>query len=220
MNGAQDMGGQAGFGPIAPETDEPVFHVGWERRVLAMNLAAGALGAWPIDETRHARESLAPGDYLASSYYEIWAKALERLLVRHGFVTEVELAAGRALGPGAAPKRVLRAGEVAGVIASGAPYERDPAGQAPAFAVNDRVRTVVMHPLGHTRLPRYARGKPGRVEAVQGFHVLPDSNAHGRGEAPEWLYTVVFEARELWGRDGDATGTVSVDAWESYLGRA
>lgn len=113
MNGAQDMGGQAGFGPIAPETDAPVFHAGWERRVLAMNLTAAALGAWPIDETRHARESLAPGDYLASSYYEIWAKALERLLVRHGFVTEGELASGRSLEPGAVPKRVLRPGEVA-----------------------------------------------------------------------------------------------------------
>jgi nitrile hydratase subunit beta len=31
MNGAQDMGGQMGFGPIAPETDEPLFHAAWER---------------------------------------------------------------------------------------------------------------------------------------------------------------------------------------------
>ena len=87
----------------------------------------------------------------------------------------------------------------------------------PAFAAGDAVRTVVMHPPGHTRLPRYARGKRGEVEAVQGFFVLPDSNAHGRGEAPEWLYTVVFEAAELWGRDADPASRVSIDAWESYL---
>lgn len=220
MNGAQDLGGQAGFGRVAPEADEPVFHGRWEGRMLALNLAAGAMGAWSIDETRHARESLPPAEYLSSSYYAIWLKALERLLVRHGFVSAEELAAGHALGPGAVPKRVLAAGEAAAMIARGAPYARDPGGRAPGFAAGEPVRTVVMHPLGHTRLPRYARGKLGRIEAVQGFHVLPDSNAHGRGEAPEWLYTVVFAAEELWGRDGEPGATVSIDAWESYLERA
>lgn len=217
MNGPQDLGGQMGFGPVAAEPDEPVFHADWERRALALTLAAGAIGAWPVDASRHAREGLPPAEYLASGYYAIWIKALERLLVAKGFVAEAELAAGRALTPGATPKRVLQAGEVRATIARGSPYERDPGGTAPAFAVGLPVRTLVMHPRGHTRLPRYARGKLGRVEAVQGFHVFPDSNAHGRGEAPEWLYTVVFPARELWGEDGDPNGTVSIDAWESYL---
>ena len=103
MNGPQDLGGQVGFGPVAPEPDEPVFHADWERRALALTVAAGAMGHWTIDETRHARESLHPADYYASSYYAIWTKALERLLVRHGFVTEAELAAGRALAPGTRP---------------------------------------------------------------------------------------------------------------------
>ncbi|MFO1142883.1 MAG: nitrile hydratase subunit beta [Amaricoccus sp.] len=217
MNGPQDLGGQMGFGPVAPEPDEPVFHADWERRALAVTLAAGAMGAWPVDAARHARESLPPAVYLGSSYYEIWIRALERLLVAKGFLTGAELVAGRALAPAPGPKRVLKAGEVRATIARGSPYERDPGGLAPAFARGHPVRTRVMHPRGHTRLPRYARGKLGRVEAVQGFHVLPDANAHGHGEAPEWLYTVVFPARELWGEDGDANGTVSIDAWESYL---
>ena len=219
MNGPQDLGGQAGFGPVAPEVDEPVFHAPWERRALGLTLSAGAMGHWPIDEVRHARESLHPADYYASSYYAIWIKALEALRVRHGFVTEGELAAGAMLEPGTAPKRVLKASDVAAMLGRGSPYEREPA--APArFAPGDRVRTVVMHPRGHTRLPRYARGKVGRVETVNGAHVFPDANAHGRGEAPQWLYTVVFEADELWGPDGDPGGRVSIDAWESYLERA
>jgi nitrile hydratase beta subunit len=216
MNGPQDLGGQMGFGPVAPEPDEPVFHADWERRALGLTLAAGAMGAWPIDESRHARETLHPADYYASSYYEIWIKGLERLLVRHGFVTEAELAGGPAT-PGARPKRVLAAADVPAALARGGPCDRDPAGQAPRFAAGDAVRSLVMHPPGHTRLPRYAHGKRGRVEAVQGFFVLPDSNAHGRGEAPEWLYTVAFEAPELWGRDADPASSVSIDAWESYL---
>ncbi len=175
------------------------------------------MGHWSIDESRHARESLPPAVYLGSSYYEIWVRALEALLLRHGFVTRAELDAGRDLAPGARPNRVLRAAEVPGVIARGGPVDRDPGAQPPAFASGDRVRTAVMHPAGHTRLPRYARGKTGVVEAVQGFHVFPDANAHGLGEAPQWLYTVVFDAAEIWGRDADPNQRLSIDAWESYL---
>ncbi|TIU05592.1 MAG: nitrile hydratase subunit beta, partial [Mesorhizobium sp.] len=96
MNGPQDLGGQMGFGPVAPEKDEPYFHADWERRALGVTLCAGAMGAWNIDESRHARESLHPADYYASSYYEIWIKALETLLKRHGFVSDSDLATGKA----------------------------------------------------------------------------------------------------------------------------
>jgi nitrile hydratase len=219
VNGPQDLGGQAGFGPVAPEADEPVFHAAWEGRALGLTLAAGAMGHWTIDASRHARESLHPADYYASSYYGIWIKALEMLLVRHGFVTPEELRLGRAVAAGTTPKRVLRAEDVPGAIGRGAPSVREAAGP-PAFAAGERVRTLVMHPRGHTRLPRYARGKLGVIESVNGAHVFPDSNAHGEGEAPQWLYTVVFEAAELWGRDADPSQRLSIDAWESYLERA
>jgi nitrile hydratase len=216
MNGPQDLGGQMGFGPVAPEKDEPLFHAEWEKRALGVTLTAGAMGHWNIDESRHARESLHPADYYSSSYYEIWTKALEVLLERHGFVTADELARGKALSDGTTPKRVLKAENTAAVLAKGGPCDR-PVAAAPRFAAGDTVRTKNFNPQGHTRLPRYARGKLGTVEAVRDGFVFPDSNAHGKGENPQWVYTVVFDGREIWGEGADPTLTVSIDAWESYL---
>ena len=216
MNGAQDMGGQMGFGRVEPEPDEPWFHAEWEKRAFGVTLAMGAAGGWNLDTSRHARESLHPADYLASSYYEIWTKGLEKLLLQTGLVAEDELRAGRALSPGKPVKRVLKPEEVLPVLRVGGPSER-PALRPARFGSGDEVVTRIMHPKGHTRLPRYARGKRGVVERVHGAHVFPDSNAHGQGEAPQWLYTVRFSGRELWGEEADATLAVSIDAWESYL---
>jgi nitrile hydratase subunit beta len=216
MNGAQDLGGQMGFGPVVPEPDEPAFHAEWEKLALAVTLACGAMGHWSIDATRHARETLHPVVYLTSSYYEIWIKALQKLLQAEGFVSEDELQSGRALAVTRTPNRVLRAAEVAAALARGSPSER-PLAQPARFAVGDRVRTVNDHPAGHTRVPRYARGRVGRIERVHGAHVFPNTNAHGRGENPQWLYTVAFDGRELWGRDADPNLLVSIDAWESTL---
>ncbi|MEO5322438.1 nitrile hydratase subunit beta [Mesorhizobium sp. CC13] len=216
MNGPHDLGGQMGFGPVAPERDEPIFHAEWEKRALGVTLCAGAMGAWSIDESRFTRESLHPADYYASSYYEIWIKALERLLERHRFVTAGDLAAGQAIDPAAEPKRVLKAENVPAVLAKGGPCDR-PVSTPARFSSGDRVRTRNFHPTGHTRLPRYARGKVGMIDAVREGYVLPDSNAHGKGENPQWVYTVVFSAGELWGEGADPTLEVSIDAWESYL---
>lgn len=216
MNGPQDLGGQMGFGAVAPERDEPIFHAEWEKRALGVTLATGAFGAWNIDESRHARESLHPADYYSSSYYEIWIKALEVLLKRHGFVSDADLAAGGAVDPAATPKRVLKAADVAAVLARGGPCDRPVA--APArFEIGQRVRTKNFHPVGHTRLPRYARGKEGVIDTVREGFVFPDTNAHGSGENPQWVYTVLFDGREIWGEGADPTLTVSIDAWESYL---
>jgi nitrile hydratase len=216
VNGGQDLGGLMGFGPVAPEPDEPLFHALWERRAFGLTLAMGATGAWNLDTSRHARESLSPVEYLSSSYYEIWTKGVERLVVQAGLVSGEELRAGAALAPAAPVERVLAAADVPAALARGGPTDR-PA-EAPArFAVGDAVTTRNLHPRGHTRLPRYARAKRGVVERVHGVFVFPDVNAHGAGEAPQWLYTVRFAGRELWGDEADAGLVVSVDAWESYL---
>lgn len=216
MNGPHDLGGQMGFGPVAPEKNEPLFHAAWERRALGLTLCCGAMGHWTIDESRHARECIPPATYLSASYYEIWIRALSMLLERHGFVTGAELDAGRSYWQGTLPRRVLKAQDVPAVLAKGAPCDR-PLRTAPAFAPGDRVRTRNFHPEFHTRLPRYARGKVGVVETVQGSFVFPDDNAHGNGENPQWVYTVVFDGAELWGCGGDPDLSVSIDAWESYL---
>lgn len=216
MNGAQDLGGMMGFGPVAYEPDEPWFHADWERRAFGVTLAMGATGTWTIDMSRHARESLPPAEYLASSYYEIWTKGVERLVVKAGLVSEEELKLGRALNAPAPVRRVLKAEDVPAVLSKGGPSER-PAAHPARFALGDRVVTRNMHPAGHTRLPRYARGKAGVIERVHGAHVFPDTNAHLQGENPQWLYTVRFSGRELWGEEADAGLAVSIDAWESYL---
>ncbi|CAN5752509.1 nitrile hydratase subunit beta [soil metagenome] len=216
MRGPQDLGGRHGFGPVAPEPGEPVFHAPWERRALALTLAAGALGHWTLDESRHARESLPPATYYAASYYEIWLRALETLLLRHGLVTEAELAAGAAEPAPPHPRR-LPASIVPETLARGGPSERDPGASRPGFGAGDRVRTRLINPAHHSRLPGYALGRPGTIESAQGFHVFPDASAHGLGEAPQWLYTVVFRAVDLWGDDADPAQSVSIDAWESYL---
>ena len=216
MNGPHDLGGQMGFGPVAPESNEPYFHGEWEKRALGVTLTAGAMGHWNIDESRHARESLRPADYYSSSYYEIWIKALETLLERHGFVTSDELRKGHSLGSGTTPKRKLAAADVPAALARGGPCNR-PVDGAPLFKVGDRVRTININPTGHTRLPRYARDKVGVIDAVREGYVFPDTNAHGHGEQPQRVYTVLFDGCEIWGKDSDPTLTVSIDAWESYL---
>jgi nitrile hydratase beta subunit len=216
MNGAQDMGGVMGFGPVVPEANEPVFHGEWEKRVLAMVIAMGYAGGWSIDQSRSARENWPPPAYLARSYYEIWLAGLERLLAERGLVSPEEIAAGHAADPVKPVKRVLMPEAVAPMLSKGAGTER-PAPAPARFAVGETVRARNVHPAGHTRLPRYVRGHIGEVTRVHGAHVFPDVSARGEGEAPEWLYTVRFSARELWGETADPATTVSVDAWESYL---
>ncbi|MGU3340631.1 nitrile hydratase subunit beta [Methylobacterium mesophilicum] len=216
MNGAQDLGGAHGFGPVVPEPDEPVFHAAWERRVFAMAMAMGYTGAWNLDGSRANRESLPPAQYLASSYYEIWLAALEKQISAAGLATPDEITAGRASASAKPVARVLARDGLEAHFRAGFPSSRDPA--APArFAVGDAVLARNVHPTGHTRLPRYVRGRRGRIERIDGAFVYPDTNAYGAGENPTWLYTVSFTARELWGDSGDPGGIVTVAAFEPYL---
>jgi nitrile hydratase subunit beta len=215
MNGIHDMGGMHGFGPVQPEPNEPVFHASWEGRVLAMQRATGYLGLWTIDMSRAAQETLPPQVYLSVSYYQRWALGLERLLLEHQLVAPEEIAAGHALRRGNPLPRKLTAADISPVMTRGA-YSR-PAPTPARFKPGDRVRTRNEHPTTHTRLPRYARGRTGSVERVQGCHVFPDSLVTGRGENPQWLYTVVFDGHELWGQGSDPTVKVSIEAWEPYL---
>jgi len=214
MNGVHDMGGMQGFGPIAAEANEPVFHERWEARALALTLAVGAWGRWTLDASRFARERIPPADYLRMSYYEKWITGLTTLLVEAGLVTPDEIVSGRSA-PGAqkaAPP--LKAERVAASLANGGPTERAVADK-PRYSPGMTVRARNINPLGHTRLPRYVRGKIGTIVRHHGAHVFPDSNAQGLGEQPQHLYQVRFEAQELWGEAG--SGAVYIDLWESYL---
>ncbi len=219
MNGPQDLGGQMGHGPVHPELDEPLFHAQWEKKALALTLAMGACGAWTIDTSRHARETLPPAIYLTVGYYEIWLRALERLLVTHELVSEAELVTGRMLQPALPVKRVLKAAATPALLAAGSPCDR-PCISPAAFQPGDRVRMLNDHVGTHTRLPRYIRGRVGEVVANNGSFVLPDTNAHGKGESPVWCYSIRFLANELWGAGADQASEVMVDCWEPYMTRA
>lgn len=213
MNGVHDMGGMANLGPIAPEPDEPIFHEVWEGRVHALSVASPTRSN--IDAGRHQRELIPGPDYLAMSYYEKWFRGLTELLVAQGHADWNEIASGAARGdfPKATPS--LRAVDVTPRFLRRGSYLRE-AG-APLFLLGDEVRARNLNPPGHTRLPRYARGRRGVIAASHGAHVFPDSHAHGRGEDPRPLYTVRFAARELWGPDAPARDSVSIDLWEPYL---
>ncbi len=209
-----DLGGQSGYGRVVPQPEGELFHAPWERQALGLTLAMGATGAWNLDMSRSARETLP--DYSSLSYYEIWIKALERQLIERGLVEPDEIAAGRMLHPARPVPRVLRAADVSMVLTRGSPTQR-PLAQPARFSVGERVRTRTAESPHHTRLPRYTRGKTGRIAHIRGVHVFADANAQGLGEQPQWLYTVVFSGVELWGDDAARGQSVSIDAWEPYL---
>jgi nitrile hydratase len=215
VNGVHDMGGMHGMGPIVPEAEGPAFHHAWEGRVHAMTLASPTRSN--IDAGRHQRELIPGPEYLAMTYYEKWFRSLSELLLAHGLVTPAEMASGQAApGPKATPR--LPADQVEATLTRQLSYEREAA--PPAFQVGDRVRARNLNPVGHTRLPRYVRGRLGVIERRHGAHVFPDANAHGRGEDPRPLYSVRFSARELWGEPARADDAVFLDLWEPYLERA
>ena len=213
-DGIHDMGGMGGMGSVEPEPNEPVFHAPWERRVFAMRrllVPWGLGGNW--GSFRFAQERVPAVDYLRFSYYERWFTALVDLLRANGVVTEAELASGAADKETPRPERRERP-------------PRAPLGfglldlDVPArFAVGDAVRARDVHPAGHIRLPRYARGKPGKVIRDNGVYALQDTDARGRqlGDFPQHVYTVRFTARELWGERGNDRDAVYVELWEDYL---
>ncbi|SDW56947.1 nitrile hydratase [Ruegeria halocynthiae] len=222
MTRVHDMGGRFGDGPINPEPeDAAVFAEDWHGRALAVTLAAGFLGQWNIDVSRHARERLSPKDYAQFSYYEKWISGLADLLVEKGVLSLDDLRGVAVEHTHPLAARVLKADAVASALAKGGPADRL-SNTAAQFKPGQTVRTLrpTANRLvdgGHTRLPIYATGATGRILRLHGSHVLPDSNAHGLGEAPEPLYAVVFQASELWAEPEHPADEVVLDLWQSYL---
>ncbi len=222
MTRVHDMGGRFGDGPLYPETeDAPVFAEDWHARALAVTVASDFLGQWNIDIKRHARECLLPQDYSRFSYYEKWISALADMLVDKGVLTLEDLRGVDRDGAHPLAERTLKAEAVASALAKGGPADR-PSNVAVRFQTGQAVRTLGhsanrLVDGGHTRLPIYAAGATGRILRLHGTHVLPDSNAHGLGEAPEPLYAVVFPASELWANPEHPADEVVLDLWQSYL---
>jgi nitrile hydratase subunit beta len=216
MNGIHDMGGMHGMGPIQTQKDEPVFHAPWESRAYAVTRAMGAWGKWNLDAARFQRELIAPRDYLEMTYYERWIAALMQLMMDKGLVTPTEIETGKPEPGTPIHSPALTAEKVPTLISKGVPARRNTPAAA-AFQVGDRVRARNVNPVGHTRLPRYARGKIGIVVQDHGVFVFPDTNAHFLGESPQHVYSVRFDARELWGEKANPRDSVYVDIWNSHL---
>jgi nitrile hydratase subunit beta len=218
VNGVHEMGGQHGMGPVQYERDEPVFHEPWEGRVYALTRAMGAWRRWTLDAGRYGIEVIPPAEYLRMTYYERWLYRLERAVVQFGFVTEDEARSGRAA-PGSTretPRFTLATADR--WLNRGLASNLEP-GVRPRFAIGDRVRARNMHPTGHTRLPRYARGKTGTIVIDHGVYVFPDTSAHEKGENRQHVYAVRFTARELWGDAASARDSVHLDLFDDYLDR-
>ena len=222
MNGVHDLGGSHGFGRVEREQNEPVFHEAWEGRICVINRICSVQGFYNIDEFRHGIERMAPAEYLAASYYERWLATVERNLVEKGILTAAEVEARtkelRTRPNASVPRRddpALTERMVERLRAKPS-FER-PGSAPPRFKVGQRVVARNINPAGHTRLPRYARGKRGVISQIYGVHVFPDASAHGQGEQPQTLYNVRFEAGELWGEPSEPCECIHLDLWESYL---
>jgi nitrile hydratase subunit beta len=217
MNGIHDMGGMQDMGPIQHEKNEPVFHEPWESRVFAMYIALGAWRKWNIDAARHSRELIPPAEYLRMTYYEKWFAGQVDLLVKRGLVTTAEIESGApAAGTAKATPPLTADGVTVEMLANRINASRN-VPVASRFQTGQRVRARNINPVGHTRLPRYARGKVGTVERDHGVFVLPDTNAHFLGEKPQHVYSVRFAARELWGEQAAARDSVYLAMWDDYL---
>ena len=217
MNGPHDLGGLDGFGPISIEHSEPLFHEEWEERAFGVTMAISFCGLWNFDSDRYWKECIPPALYLSLSYYQIWIVALEKILVDVGLVTEEELETGKAIEEPREIPNIVRSEDIDIVLATDiTDVERETDSKA-KFRVGDKVRSKNLQPFTHTRLPAYARDKIGTIVAIHGFHVLPDSNAHLKGENPEWNYAVEFSSVELFGTRGHEADSVSMNCWESYL---
>lgn len=218
MNGVHDMGGMHGMGPIRYEQNEPVFHASWEGRMYAMDRAMRAWRKWNVDAWRHDIELLPPVDYLRMSYYEKWLASLESRVVKYGFVTKEELETGKAAA-GSTKVTPALTPDMARRINRGIPSSKDPS-IAPLFQAGQRVRARNMNPSGHTRLPRYARGKTGQIVRDHGVYSFPDTNAQYQGQKRQHVYSVRFAARELWGEQTSPRDFVYIDLWDDYLDHA
>ena len=220
MNGVHDMGGMHGMGPIEHEKNEPVFHAPWEGRVYALTrVVRSGRGRQNLDNSRHQLELMPPQEYLRMSYYERWFTRIVDQLLKNGVVTAAELESGHAAA-GSAKGTPPVTPEMVPAMLTRRNSARRNASVSPQFKVGQRVRARNINPTGHTRLPRYARGKTGVIIRDHGVFLFPDTNAEFLGEKPQHVYSVRFTARELWGNEASPRDTIHLDMWDDYLEHA
>jgi nitrile hydratase len=215
MDGVHDLGGQQNHGRVAIPEDEAPFHDDWEWRMWAIARAIARPPDWNIDKFRFTRELLQPAEYLSRSYFDQWYTAYAAMLLGSGLVTVEELSTGRSGERAPAALKPMSVADVAKLNAVSVRYDR-PYGRAPRFDVGQRVCVELSGSVGHTRAPRYVRGRPGIVRSHHGAHIVPDESAAGR-EVAEPLYTVTFMLADLFPERAGSADKVSLELWERYL---
>jgi nitrile hydratase len=206
------MGGMQDMGPVRREPNGPLFHASWERRMFALFNALDL--PWPV--MRQQIDLIPPADYLRISYYERWLSAIVPLMTNAGMLSPSEIETGQVIGGKNDKWHVTTVAEVASWGLPDPNPETFPHAVA-AFRVGQHVRARNLNPTGHTRLPRYARGKAGTIGRDHGVASFDDAVAQGVGKKPQHLYTVRFAARELWGETASPRGGVYLALWEDYL---
>ncbi|MDP7652271.1 MAG: nitrile hydratase subunit beta [Rhodospirillales bacterium] len=217
MDTIHDLGGRQGFGAIDVDEPEEAFHEPWEARMFGIRRAMSRPADWSLDWFRHCRELIEPTDYLSRPYFDQWLQAYAAMIANSGVATIEELASGKAKTPVSGLPPPMTAADVGGARRGNPSFARE-IDEAPVFNVGDSVRVKIHGAPGHTRLPAYARGRRGIVEAHHGAHVFPDANAHGEERAAP-LYTVGFDMAELWPEAQGRRERVFLNMWESYLER-
>ena len=217
MDGIHDMGGMQGWGRVPFDPTEPAFKAGWEGRAFAICLLSmNRLTGQNLDAMRHALERLHPLEYLRNGYYGRWLLMAETLLTDSGVIAEgaVDARARKLRGDDVTepPDPVLNKPDY---TATG-PGSLRPVDDPPRFKVGEQVRAKDIHPAGHTRLPRYIRGRVGTVKRILPSALLPDTNAHFLGENPQHCYGVAFDSTELWGSEAEPF-VLHIDLFDSYL---
>lgn len=223
MNGVHDLGGTDGLGPVVVEENEPVWHAEWEKAAFCMFPFPFAAGFFTVDMFRHGIEQMHPADYLSSHYYEHWLHTAENFCIQKGAIDPAELDK-RTQYYLEHPDEPLPDTKIPELLAfvdaavKGGVSARRKSDAAPQFKVGEPVRITDDSPIDHTRKARYIRGKNGVIERAHGTFLYPDSAGNGRGDDPTHVYTVRFDATDLWGaREGDPNGAVYYDVWEPYL---
>jgi nitrile hydratase len=221
MDGVHDMGGMHGFGPVVEPGSGLPYHERWEPRAFAIQLLVGIEGLGAGPGGRPVREEMDPADYLAASYYERWLYSAEQRLLRKGTIApgDIERVMQRIEAGDQAPthRDAAMAERVVADLKTAFPMDPPPSPDDVRFRPGQEVRVKRMHPAGHTRCPRYARGATGVIQAVRGADRLPDRSVYGEKVAPEPVYSVAFRSKELWGASEEPPFTVLLDLWDSYL---
>ena len=220
MDGVHDLGGKQGFGPVDVDDAGPPFHHDWEGREWGIAQCARTPGI-TIDWWRYCRELIMPEDYLTRPYFDSWAQTDFATFIEAGWITLAEISALKS------DAGILRRAETmpAMTLQQVLQEDRDHAirfdaviDSSPAFSVGQQVITASHGNTGHSRLPQYARGRLGTIQAHNGAHVFPDLSAAGE-EVHQHCYNVMFAAAELWPEAAASHDKVYLDLWESYLAR-